>query len=87
MIDCRGIACEIASKWTSMDFTDDKSALVYLMVTPNVDQYLCRHIASLRHTKWSGLSSQLQLNSLWNQSPSYVKCHFDIVVLYVQTQY
>ena len=56
VIDVWGIPCEIALILMSLDFTDDQSTLVQVMVGAvrqqaitwaNVDQDLCCHMASL----------------------------------------
>ena len=56
MIDGWGISCEIALIWMSLDFADDQSTLVQVMLGAirqqaitwaNVDSVLCHHLASL----------------------------------------
>ena len=55
VIDEWGISCEIALIWMSLDFTDDQSTLVawrqQAITWANVDQDLCRHMASLGYNE------------------------------------
>ena len=46
-----GISCEIALTWMSLDFIDDQSTLVQVMVitSANFDLHPCRHMTSLGH--------------------------------------
>ena len=62
------ICCEIALIWMLLDFTDDQSTLVQVMVWcrqawANVGPDLCRHMASLGHNelRWS----LLQVSQVW----------------------
>ena len=60
LIDSWGIACEIALIWMSVDFTDDQSTFVQVMIGAvrqqaitwtNVDPDLWHHMASLGHNE------------------------------------
>ena len=63
VIDCRGIPCEIALRWMSLDLTDEKSTLVHSMA------WCCQAASHYLNQCWPG--SVMPYGVIW---PQWVEC-------------
>ena len=84
VIDDGGISCQLALIWMSLDFTDDQSTLVQVMLgavrqqaitRANIDQDLCQHMASLGHNELINTSKHKTIKYLRHHNSAFIIYH------------